>query len=204
MPTEEHFILGAGGHAKVVLDACRRAFPGAKLMVRDDDAAKEGRALLGVPIESPIGRAVAGSCHVAIGDNAARRRLGEAVLREGGSLIAVVHPGAHVSDGATIGAGAFVAAAAVIAPLARVGRCAIVNHGAVVDHDCEVGDWTHVAPGAVLGGAVHVGEECLIGSGAVVLPGVRLGDRTTVGSGAVVTRDVPSGRTVLGVPARRR
>jgi maltose O-acetyltransferase len=41
-----------------------------------------------------------------------------------------------------------------------------------------------------------------IGMGALILPGVRIGDNAIVGAGAVVTKDVPSGVTVKGVPAK--
>jgi acetyltransferase-like isoleucine patch superfamily enzyme len=43
-----------------------------------------------------------------------------------------------------------------------------------------------------------------IGLNATVLPGVLVGAGATVAAGAVVTRDVPSGATVMGVPARTR
>ena len=43
-----------------------------------------------------------------------------------------------------------------------------------------------------------------LGSGAVVLGGVRIGAGALIGAGAVVTRDVVSGETVAGVPARAR
>jgi UDP-2-acetamido-3-amino-2,3-dideoxy-glucuronate N-acetyltransferase len=43
-----------------------------------------------------------------------------------------------------------------------------------------------------------------LGSGVVVLGGVRIGAGALIGAGAVVTRDVASGETVAGVPARAR
>jgi UDP-2-acetamido-3-amino-2,3-dideoxy-glucuronate N-acetyltransferase len=51
---------------------------------------------------------------------------------------------------------------------------------------------------------IVVGRRATLGSGAVVLGGVRIGEEATVGAGAVVTHDVPSGETVIGVPARTR
>lgn len=41
-----------------------------------------------------------------------------------------------------------------------------------------------------------------IGSGAVILAGIEIGEGALVGAGAVVTRDVASGETVVGNPAR--
>jgi acetyltransferase-like isoleucine patch superfamily enzyme len=41
-----------------------------------------------------------------------------------------------------------------------------------------------------------------IGAGAVILPGLTIGEQAMVGAGAVVTRDVASGETVVGNPAR--
>jgi len=37
---------------------------------------------------------------------------------------------------------------------------------------------------------------------AVIKAGVRIGKRAVVAMGAVVTKDVPSGKVVMGVPAR--
>jgi maltose O-acetyltransferase len=41
-----------------------------------------------------------------------------------------------------------------------------------------------------------------IGGGAILLPGVTIGDDAVIGAGSIVTRDVPSGATVAGNPAR--
>jgi len=49
---------------------------------------------------------------------------------------------------------------------------------------------------------IRIGKNVWIGSHAVILPGVTIGDNAIVGAGAVVTKDVPAGKTVIGVPAR--
>ncbi len=41
-----------------------------------------------------------------------------------------------------------------------------------------------------------------IGANATILPGLTIGEGAMVGAGAVVTKDVPSGATVKGNPAR--
>jgi maltose O-acetyltransferase len=56
--------------------------------------------------------------------------------------------------------------------------------------------------GAEFGRAVSIGANVWIGGGAIILPGVTIGDDAVIGAGAVVTRDVASGKTVVGNPAR--
>lgn len=49
---------------------------------------------------------------------------------------------------------------------------------------------------------ILVKQGAAIGSGAVILGGVTIGKDALVGAGAVVTKDVPDGKTVMGIPAR--
>jgi sugar O-acyltransferase (sialic acid O-acetyltransferase NeuD family) len=200
MPIERVSLVGAGGHAKVVLEALHAGFPGVAVGVFDDAASG---TLLGIPIvRLPAAGAVPGPAHVAIGDASARERLCRALLQAGVHLLAIAHPAAIVSPSARLAGGVFAAAKCVIGPQATVGEAAIVNHGAIVDHDCVVGEWSHIAPGVVLGGGVSVGRAALVGAGATVLPGVRIGEHAIIGAGAVVARDVAPRTRVAGVPAR--
>ena len=202
MSTDKTLLIGAGGHARVVVDALlSTGVDPSQLAVADEDAGKAGSDILGIPV-ALYGPAVASArgFHICIGNNGVRRRLFDALPID--RAVSVIHPAASVSSYAEIGPGSFIAASAVVAPCARLGVSCIVNHGAVVDHDCQIGAHSHIAPGATLAGNCHLGSGVLVGAGARVLPGVKIGDNAVVGAGAVVTRDVRAGVTVVGVPAR--
>jgi sugar O-acyltransferase (sialic acid O-acetyltransferase NeuD family) len=199
-------ILGAGGHAKVVLSilqACRRE--AAAVVGRLPDRTNGFGEVPVIPDDDEaLARAKdAGlSFIVAIGDNQTRRVLYERFLSEGVPASSAVHPAAVVASGAEYGSGNMVGAMAVVGPAARVGANTVINTGAIVEHDCVIGDHVHVAPGVRMGGQVSVGDGALVGMGAVLLPGVQVGPAAVIGAGAVVLRDVPAGETLVGVPAK--
>jgi serine O-acetyltransferase len=47
-----------------------------------------------------------------------------------------------------------------------------------------------------------IGDNVFIGAGARILGGITIGDNVQIGANAVVLKDVPSGATAVGVPAR--
>lgn len=204
MPIERFALIGAGGHAAVVYDAARLAWPEAFIEVWDRNAAAAGKQLLDNLVQAPLRdpHLLPDNVHVAIGDNQSRQRECAAAVAAGRRLLSVKHPAAICASSARVGAGSFLAAGAILGPRAVIGEGVLVNHHAVVDHDCEIGHWVHIAPGAKLGGAVRVGVGALVGAGAVILPGRRIGDGAIVGAGAVVAEDVAAETVVAGVPAR--
>jgi UDP-perosamine 4-acetyltransferase len=203
--------LGAGTHAKSVLEAIRSGGRFEAEALVDDDAGRAGADLLGVPVVA--GRTaleslrIEGVRHAFVGvggtrDSGPRRRVFDRLREAGFELPPVVHAAASVSSWARLGSGAQVLAAAVVSADAEIGDGAIVNTGAIVEHDCRIGEHAHVAPGVRLGGLVTVGAGAHVGIGAVVIEGVRVGAGALVAAGAVVVRDVEDGARVAGVPAR--
>lgn len=194
-------ILGAGGHAKVVIAAADAA--GLDVGgVYDDRADLLGTQILGRRVLGPLAAAARASFDgavLAVGDNGLRKRLAEQLEFR---WLTVVHPSAWVHESVSLGDGAVVFANAAIQPDAAVGPHAVVNTGATVDHDCLIGAFAQVGPGAHLSGNVRVGVGAFIGTGAAVKQGLEIGEWSTVGLGAAVISPVPAGVTVVGVPAR--
>ena len=177
----------------------------------DANAALHGRTFEGIPIvgdESALaGLRADGVAGVILGvgsvDAGTRRReLFDRVRRHGLAFPVVRHRAAVVAPSASLGDACVVFAGAIVNPGARIGENVIVNTGAIVEHDVVVGPHSHISPGARIAGGVSIGSDCHVGIGSTIIQGITVGDGALVAAGAVVIGDVPSGMTVVGVPAR--
>lgn len=195
-------VIGAGGHAKVVISTLQAAGQ-TVAAVFDDDPVKWGSHLLGVPVRGPVaGLREAGfrAAVIAVGDNADRQRIAGGL--SGLEWVSAIHPTAYVHPSARIGPGTVVFAGAAIQPDSAVGAHVIINTGAKVDHDCFLGDYVHLAPGVHLAGGARISPGSFLGVGVSVIQGVQIGEWTTVGAGAAVIGSLPARVTAVGVPAR--
>lgn len=200
----EIFILGAGGHGKVVLATALDLGYRVKGIL-DDDPQKAATDIWGIPVLGPIDLLSQYESHpavIAIGDNLSRKRI--ALNHPGREWLTLVHPTAYVHPTATLHPGSVVMAGAIIQPSVRVGSHVIVNTGAILEHDCRIEDFAHIGPGARLAGGVRVGEGTLVGVGTTAIPGVGIGAWSVVGAGSVVVSDIPGQVVAYGVPAKPR
>lgn len=203
-------ILGAGGHAKVLLSLLRAI--GAEIRgVCDPGLTASGVAVwrevavLGgdevLDGLDPTSIALVNGMGQVVGSNR-RQSLFVALQARGFQFPTLVHPAAWVDPSVALQAGVQVMAGAVIQPDSTIGANTIVNTGARVDHDCIIGEHVHIAPGAVLCGSVRVAPGAFIGAGATVIQGLSIGEGCVVGAGAVVVRDLQAGHLVVGSPVR--
>jgi sugar O-acyltransferase (sialic acid O-acetyltransferase NeuD family) len=199
-------VFGAGGHAKVVIEAILARTPDREIVILDDAAENDAPPIFGIAVSGGRDRldSLRGTPVVpAIGRNDARERLMQWLQEQGQLIETVLHPRAFVADSVKIGAGAFVSAAAIIIASAQIGAGAIINTAASVDHDCIIGQSAHIAPGVHLCGNVRIGARALVGVGTSICPGVSVCDDVVVGAGSVVIRDIAEAGTDAGNPVRR-
>ncbi|MCL4528629.1 MAG: acetyltransferase [Chloroflexi bacterium] len=201
--------IGAGGHAKVVLDILR--LMGIYQIIGLLDPKCIGSKVSNVPVlggdellpylrEDGVEFAFIGVG--AVGNNMQRIRLFEKVQAAGFAFVNAIHPASVLASDIQLGQGIAIMAGSIINSDTQIGDNVIINTSAIVEHDCKIAAHAHISPGAVLCGGVRVGVGAHVGAGATVRQGITIGDNALVGAGAVVVQNVPSQTIVVGVPAR--
>lgn len=200
--TRDIYLIGAGGHAKVILSLL--AEEGRKCLgIYDDDEKLWGTTLWDVPINGPVEELPDKrelSAVVAIGGNDVRRRISK--MFKNIYWETLIHPHSWVHSSVVIGAGTVIFAGAVIQPDTVIGLHTIINTCASVDHDCRIGDFCHIAPGCRIAGGVSIGESTFIGIGASIVPYVSVAPNSVVGAGAAVTANIYESGVYVGIPAK--
>ncbi len=210
MAAERLLILGASGHARVLIDIVEKQGVCDIIGLLDPRHA-ELPERMGYPVLGPdemLAALVAEhgiTCLLlAIGENRLRRRVAQYASKACPALgfHTAIHPDSSLARDVKLGEGTVVMAGARINSGCRVGRHAILNTNCSLDHESRLGDFASMGPNTASGGNCDIGEEAMIGIGANLLPGVTVGARTQVGGGATVTRDLPDDCVAVGTPAR--
>jgi len=202
-------VVGAGGHAKVVIDVLL-ASAVEILGATDSNFKKKGTYILGIPIvgtDEVILQYAPEQVFLvngigSVGLSTIRIELFNYFKKLGYSFIGAVHPSAIVASEVTLGEGVQIMAGAIIQPGCHIGSNSIVNTGTSVDHDCSIGSHVHLAPRVTLSGGAQIEDRVHVGTGAVLIQGIHICRNSLVGAGAVVLKDVAENTKVFGVPAR--
>lgn len=209
-PDHDVILLGAGGHAKVLLDALLSADLKIKGVVDPVLSGKEthwrGISVLGN--DEDVLRLDPGQITLVNGTGSLplstlRQRLFCRFTEAGFQFLSVIHPSALVGTGVELGEGVQIMAGAVIQADTAIGSNSIINTGVLVDHDCVIDQGVHLAPGVVVSGGVTIGEGAHIGTGASIIQGVSIGAGAIVGAGTVVVKNVPEFHKLLGQAPKR-
>ncbi|OGT39838.1 MAG: hypothetical protein A3E81_01565 [Gammaproteobacteria bacterium RIFCSPHIGHO2_12_FULL_36_30] len=205
------FIIGAGGHAKVLLECLQQ---NSKIEIGgflEIDKKLIGTALLEFSIfdqEIILKKYSAKNILLANGIGsvnipALRSEQFKKLKKMGYDFYTVIHPTSYYSVDVVIGEGSQLLARTTVLTGTRIGCNTIINTSASIDHDCAIGNHVHIAPGAVLSGEVVIEDNCHIGAGATIIQGISVGANSLIAAGAVVVENLPKNSRVAGVPAKQ-
>jgi UDP-perosamine 4-acetyltransferase len=201
-------LIGAGGHAGVVIDIINQLrqykVVGCTDFTKNNHLGRYGVTYLGKD-DVLFDLQKKGINHAALGvagfNNEFRKNLYTKILGLGFQFPVLQHPNSTVAKNVEIGQGSVIMANAVINPGVKIEENVIINTGTVIEHDCYLSHSAQIGPGAILCGDVKIGKRAFVGAGACIIQGIRIGEAAIVGAGSVVINDVLPGTTVVGNPA---
>ena len=198
-------IIGAGGHAGVIIDAVHRRND-YRIVALLDDKHQPGEMIHGYEVKgkvSDVQKWMGHNYFIAVGDNSDRLILWSNLRSYGLTYVNVVHPRATICSPPKC-VGTFFAAGSHVGPNSTVGSFSIMNTHACLEHDSRMGEFSHMGPCSVTGGSVSIGDITMIGLGAILRDGVTIGRKTKIGMGSVVTGNIGDNCVAYGNPARVR
>lgn len=204
------YILGAGGHAKVLLESLQQDPKNNIIGFLEINPDLIGTSILGVKIYSQdvvLNQFLPSNILLVNGIGSVsiptlRQKQFETLKKAGYDFLSVIHKMAYYSSDVSIGEGAQLLARSTILTGTKIGCNTIINTSASIDHDCTIGNHVHIAPGVVLSGGICIEDACHIGTGAAIIQGIHIDKNSWVAAGAVVTKNLPANSRVAGLPAR--
>jgi sugar O-acyltransferase (sialic acid O-acetyltransferase NeuD family) len=203
MSAKPVIVLGAGGHAKVLIDVLKLC----KVQILGYTDPQKFEPILGIPSigkDEEILNYNPNSIELvnglgSIGDNRLRKALFSKFKEYGYVFRSVIHPAAIVASDVQLSEGVQIMAGAVVQPGCVIGHNTIINTRASIDHDCNIGNHVHIAPGATLCGHVIVEDDVHIGTGANVIQGIKIGNNSLIRAGSLVIHHIQPNKKVIGV-----
>jgi len=197
-------IIGAGGHATVLVDILRElkvtivgvvardkhkgtpVFDEIPYFESDDDVLSFDKDK--VLLVNGIG---------SLPNQRLRTEIHHKFNQSGYYFATIVSPRAIVSKYCKLSEGVQVMPGAIINAQSVIGTATIINSGSIIDHDCNIGAHNHIAPGATLSGGIQTGENVHVGTGASISHGLTIGNGSVIGAGSSLVRNISDHITIF-------
>lgn len=203
-------IIGASGHAKVIIDIVERQ--GIYNIIGLIDSYKKTGDLifdykiLGSERDIPsLAKEYSfNSGIIAIGDNWTRKVVYKRILEifPEFQFVNAVHPNAVIGKNVSIGYGTVIMPGAIINSDASIGHFCIINTNSSLGHDAEINDYSSLAPAVAVSGNVKIGTCTAISLGVNIIQNIRIGKHSIIGAGSLVIEHVHDYQLVYGSPAK--
>ena len=132
-----------------------------------------------------------------------RKACMEEIIRRGGEFIELIHQTARLLANVKLGKGNFIGAYTVIGNDVVIGDYNMIQSYTIIGHDARIGDFNRIDTRVTCVGGIVIGHEVNIHTSAVISHNVKVENKSRVAALSFVIKDVKSGTTVIGNPAKR-
>jgi sugar O-acyltransferase (sialic acid O-acetyltransferase NeuD family) len=203
-------IVGAGGHAKILLDIASKSaeFEVVGVVSKEDDPQDD---IMGFKIYKGDNYLLEfknkGVSSVAIGiggytNNNLRKEMYYRLKELGFEIANLIDPTAIISKTVKMGEGVVIFAGVIINTEVVIGNNVIIATGSTIDHETIIEDHVLVSAGVTVGAGDVIQEGALLALGSNVISRINIGMNSLIGAGAVVVNDIENNAKVFGVPAK--
>ena len=131
--------------------------------------------------------------------NRLRARLYRHAKQLGYAPASYVSSRAFVWRNAVLGEHCFVFESNVVQPFVTIGDNCVLWSGNHIGHHSRIEDDCFISSHVVISGFCRIGARCFLGVNSTLANNLTIGNDCVVGAAATIVRDVPDGKTVVGV-----
>ena len=202
-------IIGASGHAKVIIDIIEKRNE-YQIIGLIDSYKEANQKLMGYTIlgkEDLIPKLmekqnIIGGV-IAIGDNWSRHTVRDVIktMAPKFKFLPAIHPNAILCNNLKIEPGVVIMAGAIVNSESKIEEFCILNTNSSLGHDSIMGSFSSLAPNSTIGGHVTIGEFSAVSIGATIVQDIKIGMHTIIGASSLVLKDIGNNILAYGIPA---
>jgi len=190
---KEIIVLGAGGHAKSVIDVIELQNEYKIAGIIDNDLKKGSRFLdyeiIGNDDNLKSLREKYKYAIIGVGQIKTpniRIKLFQKLKEFNFILPVIISPFAYVSKRAKIEEGTIIMHHALVNTDAKIGKNCIINSKALIEHDVVIADFCHISTGAIVNGGVEIENNVFLGSNSVCKEYIKIKENSFIKAGSLV------------------
>lgn len=191
-----HIIIGAGGHASVLIDALKYfkvnligyvALEKSETSFIEHSYLGDDNFVLNYRPEEVVLINGIGS----LPDYNIRWNISKKFRDLKYEFSQVIHPSVILSQNTQIDSGVQIMANSVIQTGVKLGHDTIINTSCSIDHDCNIYKNCHIGPGTICSGGVKIKENVHVGTGSTIIQNINIGAGSIIAAGSIIHKDIP-------------
>lgn len=184
-----NFVVGSGGHAKVVYDSLIRNKIKVNGVISLDNKIDSFFKCKIINEKLIFKKKVKGNFFLGIANNAnmlSRLKIIKKYLKANYNFKKLLDRESIITTECKIGQGTQILKGSIIGPDVSIGNNCIVNTKCVIEHDVIIGNNCHIAPGSIILGGAKIGDNVFIGANSVIIQNKTISKNSFVKASSLV------------------